>query len=308
MPKRNRSRSSSYSRSRSRSRSSSSSYSSSPSRSPSPTSRAMVPMPDPDSSLVVDFLHSFQESNAARSDKIDSRIYIDNLPTDTDEAEFTDTFISSMRALGLITRQGSPLLNSWRPKNSTFIFFDFRSVEEANNALTLQGMTYRSKEIKVSRPKHYTGSQPMNANAMSTLFGNYANKNIQKMPLEEICKKNLPSTRRIDPVTKVLVLRNIITASEIQTDTEYLDIISDLRFELEKHGTILSLSVPRCGEKGIGNVYVEYSNVTEASNARKIIATKRFAGKWVDVRFFPAIMYENKDFRESWEINAITNT
>lgn len=185
---------------------------------------------------------------------------------------------------------------------------DFRSVEEANNALTLQGMTYKSSEIKVSRPKHYTGSQPMTVLSMSTLFGNYATKNLQKQPLEEISKKPLPMIRKIDLPSKVLILKSIISPKEIQTETEYLDILQDLRYEIEKHGKVNSMSVPKCGEKGVGNVYVEYSRVEESSNARKIISTKRFGGKWVEVRFFPEEMYYNQDYRDSWEIPAIKSS
>lgn len=107
---------SSSSRSRSRSRSNSSSSCDSFSNRNNPSkSRALVavaPMPDPDSLQVVDFLHNLQEINAIRSDKIDSRIYVDNLSNDTVESEFIEVFIGSMKVLGLITRPGDPLIST----------------------------------------------------------------------------------------------------------------------------------------------------------------------------------------------------
>jgi len=47
--------------------------------------------------------------------------------------------------------------------------------------------------------------------------------------------------------TPVLVLLNMVTASELQSDTEYADILDDIGQELAKFGTVRSVTIPRQG-------------------------------------------------------------
>lgn len=316
---RRRSRSSSRSSRSYSSRSSSRSYSRSRSRSP-PRERnngngsmALVrvnaPMPDPDSVLVKDFLYSLHESNAARSDQIDCKIYIDNLPKGTDSDEFLDLFTRAMQACGLISRPGSPIKSFWAPQDGRFIFIDFRSVEEANNSLTFQGTTYKGSELKVSRPKHYTGSQPTNSSSMTSLFGNYASKNTYKRALEDIARKPLPAVRRIDPPSNVIKLKNIISnLQDLENESEYLDIMEDIRIECSKYGTVLSVFLPKPGAPhGVGSAYVEFNSVEDAKEARRVLSSKRFGGRFVDIGFHPEPMYHEKDFREIWQLHALRN-
>lgn len=315
---RNRSRSSSRSsRSYSSSRSSSRSYSRSRSRSPNRERnngngstalvRVNVPMPDPDSILVKDFLYNLHESNAARSDQIDCKIYIDNLPKGTHSDEFLDLFTRAMQSCGLITRPGTPIKSYWAPQDGRFIFIDFRSVEEANNSLTFQGTTYKNSELKVSRPKHYTGSQPTNSSSMTSLFGNYASKNTYKRALEDIARKPLPKVRKIDPPTNVLKLKNIITnLQDLENESEYLDIKEDIRLECAKYGLVLSITLPKPGSpNGVGSAYVEFNSVEDAKEARRALSSKRFGGRFVDIGFHPEPMYHEQDFREIWQLHAL---
>jgi RNA recognition motif-containing protein len=291
-------------RSRSRSSSSRSSCESNCSKC---SERKLVPvsMPDPDSTLANSFLERLHETNAARSDKNDSIVYADNLSKDTTEHEFITALVKSMEALGLLTRPGHPLVGVWKPKNHTFVMMDFRCVEEANNSLLLHGMTFKNHEIKISRPKHYTGSQPTNISSMNCLFGNYALKNTKKRALEEIAASNPKVLKKIEPVSKVLCLKNIVKSSDFQSEAEFNDILDDIRYEAQKYGKIEAIVLPRPGEKGSGNAYIEYETVEQAMAARKILSTKRFNGKFVDAGFHPEVMFLAKDFRETWELNAI---
>lgn len=269
--------------------------------------KALVPvnMPDPDSALANLFLERLHETNAARSDKNDSIVYADNLSKGTTEEEFVTTLVKCMEVLGLLVRPGHPLVKVWKPKKHTFIMMDFRSVEEANNALILHGMTYKNQEIKISRPKHYSGSQPASAASLNCLFGNFALKHKQKRSLEEIANSQMKPIKRIDPPSRILTLKKIVAASDMQNETEYLDIMDDIKCECEKYGKVISLALPKPGEKGTGNVYLEYETVEEAMAARKVLITKRFNGKFVEASFHSEVMYLEKDFRETWELRAL---
>lgn len=196
----------------------------------------------------------------------------------------------------------------WKPKNHSFVMMDFRCVEEANNVLVLNGMTYKGQELKISRPKHYSGSQPTSATSMNCLFGNFAVKNAKKKPLEEICASGEKPVRIIDPPSRILCLKRIVKNSDMQMESEYLDIIEDIRSECQKYGKIESVAMPKPGEKGAGNAYIAYETVEEAMNARRALGSKRFSGKFVEASFHPEVMYLEKDFRETWELRALTSS
>jgi splicing factor U2AF subunit len=182
---------------------------------------------------------------------------------------------------------------------------DFRCVEEANNALVLNGMSFKGQELKISRPKHYSGSQPTSVNSMNCLFGNFAIKNAKKRAIEDICAAGDRPVKTIDPPSRVLCLKRIVKNSDFQTEAEYLDILDDIRVECLKFGKIDGIFMPKPGEKGCGNCYVAYETVEEAMNARRVLSGKRFNGKFVEPGFHPEVMFMEKDFRETWELRAL---
>mmetsp|Transcript_13713 Transcript_13713/g.25859 ORF Transcript_13713/g.25859 Transcript_13713/m.25859 type:complete len:293 (-) Transcript_13713:1163-2041(-) len=284
------------SRSRSRSRS----------RSKSPYSRALVKteleMPDVDSVMIKSYLHSLHETNAARSDRIDCKIYISNLPPETVLREFLETLTKAMRAQKMLIQDNDPVRSAWQGKDNTYIFIEFFNVEEANNCLLLNGMTYMNQEFKVSRPKNYTGSQPMSSTNLNSLFGSYAIRNFQRKALETL--GNAPFTpKKVDFPSCVLNLKQLIKdTKELSNESEYLDLIEDIKIECEEFGSVVSIKVPKPGNPGVGNAYVRFSEVKEARAARSALSGKRFAGHFVHARFHPEVMYDNDDFRETWEL------
>ena len=275
------------------------------SRSSSSDGHALVKMPDPESTLARTFLAQLHERNAERSDRNDSIIYVDNIQKSVTKEEFLEAFIKCMRIMGLLVRPGDPFLKSCKPKNNTFIMLDFRCVEEANNSLVLNGMSFKGQELKVTRPKHYSGSQPTSVNSMNCLFGNYAIKNAKKRSLEDILATGDKPIKKIDPPSRVLCLKRIVKNSDLQTEAEYVDILDDIRCECAKFGRIEGLVMPKPGEKGAGNCYVAFETVEEALNARRVMSGRRFNGKFVEPCFHPEVMYMERDFRETWELRAL---
>lgn len=63
--------------------------------------------------------------------------------------------------------------------------------------------------------------------------------------------------------------------SQLCIDEEYNEIIEDVKDECEKYGTIVSLTIPRQREvteyvPGLTKIFVEYSTVKEARDARRV--------------------------------------
>jgi hypothetical protein len=265
-------------------------------------------MPAVESLMIKDYLHSFREENAVRTDLMDCKIYFSGLPERTIESDFLDTLTKAMIGLRLTVKAGEPVAKVEMGHDGTYAFIDFRSVEEANNALTLHGMSYRGRELKVSRPKNYSGSQPLSSQSLNCIFGSYAVKNMRKRPLEEFIQGAVQPPRRVELLSNVIVLlRAVSNQRELVNDKEYQELCTDMEEELKTHGDLLSIKVPRPGKSqlGIGNVYAQYANKDQAKAARRILSSKRFAGKFLIIKYHPEVMYEQDDFREGWQLQAI---
>jgi hypothetical protein len=262
-------------------------------------------MPDVDSVMIKSYLHSLHESNAARSDRIDCKIYMSNLPPTTHLREFLETLSAAMRAQRMLIQENDPVRSAWQGKDNTYIFIEFFNVEEANNCLLFNGMTYKNQEFKVSRPKNYTGSQPMSSSNLNSLFGSYALRNFQRKALEALGQA-VVAPKKVDLPSRVLNLKQLIKdTKELSNESEYLDLVQDIRIECENFGSVLSVKVPKPGSPGVGNAYVKFSELNEAKTARSALASKRFSGHFVMARFHPELMYDNDDFRETWELPAL---
>lgn len=109
--------------------------------------------------------------------------------------------------------------------DGTYAFIDFRSVEEANNALILSGLKFRGHILKIQRPKNYTGAQPLSSDGFNLLFGNYANRNKQSRDIE-VMIANIPTIeRRVDLPSRIVLLEEIIKDVRLlQNDIDYSEL------------------------------------------------------------------------------------
>jgi hypothetical protein len=147
-------------------------------------------MPDVDSVMIKSYLHSLHESNPVRSDRIDCKIssnphysssddahsslhrrntrfspdssrevpldckiYVSNLPL-THLQEFLETLSAAMRAQRMLIQENDPVRSAWQGKDNFYIFIELFNVEEANNCLLFNGMTYKNQEFKSAQELH----------------------------------------------------------------------------------------------------------------------------------------------------------
>ena len=64
--------------------------------------------------------------------------------------------------------------------------------------------------------------------------------------------------------TRVLTLLNMVQEEETADTGEYEEILQDVSEEMAKYGRVLSVLIPRRGERGVGRVFVEYETVAES--------------------------------------------
>jgi RNA recognition motif-containing protein len=70
-------------------------------------------------------------------------------------------------------------------------------------------------------------------------------------------------------------------------EQEYLALIQDIRFELEKFGPIVELKVPRqkTDHLEVGKAYVHFLNVASAFACYNLLNSKLYMGHPVDILF-----------------------
>jgi splicing factor U2AF subunit len=101
--------------------------------------------------------------------------------------------------------------------------------------------------------------------------------------------------------SRILLMLNMVTPEDLVDDTEYEEILEDIRAECGNYGQVESVLVPRPGKKektgwvpgsanaereqadqqaeGVGRVYVRYVDAAGAGSAMRALAGRSFAGR-----------------------------
>ena len=69
-----------------------------------------------------------------------------------------DIVNEAMLSLEVIEEPGNPVVSTWISSDGHYAFVEFRTAEEANHGFNLQGMNIQGTEIKIGRPKAYSGT------------------------------------------------------------------------------------------------------------------------------------------------------
>ncbi|KAK9852567.1 hypothetical protein WJX84_003127 [Apatococcus fuscideae] len=91
------------------------------------------------------------------------RVYVGALPLGTSEVELIQVFTHVMGASGGINHAlgaGPVVTSCYMNMEKRFAFVEFRSIEEATNALALDGVSFRGEQLKVRRPADYNPTAP----------------------------------------------------------------------------------------------------------------------------------------------------
>ena len=86
------------------------------------------------------------------------RLYVGNCPKGIPNDSLQLFFSQAMTKAKLTTAPGNPITQC-NVTNKNFAFITFRTVEEACNALNMNGIPFMGKELSLGRPKGYVGPQ-----------------------------------------------------------------------------------------------------------------------------------------------------
>lgn len=82
--------------------------------------------------------------------------------------------------------------------------------------------------------------------------------------------------------------------------SHFLDILDDIRSECTKYGTVASLEIPRPipghEVRGVGKVFVEFSNPTECQKAQAALTGRKFGNRVVVTSYYDFDQYHRREF------------
>lgn len=94
--------------------------------------------------------------------------------------------------------------------------------------------------------------------------------------------------------TRCVLLEEMVTPVELMADSEYRDILEDVKGECGKYGALLQVAIPRPPTPGNGRVFLLYADQGSAITAATSLAGRQFASR--NIR---ATYYDEGAFRAS---------
>jgi splicing factor U2AF subunit len=262
------------------------------------------------------------------------RLYCGNLPTGMGLTEkmLTEFFNATVTSLGIKTPQ--PVLSSWLSSQGTFCFVEFRGCQDANICMgLLQGITLGGRSLRVGRPADYKPppphlenyivgfppgqsppggpsspgqmDQPFIPSTGTNMYGFGNGPPLAAGPPIQFPVTSMLGTAPSGPVSLVVLLENMVKESELKDDEEFKDILSDVKDECSKFGTVEKVVIPRpymeskeedeSGPRtgvGVGRIFVLFNDTTSSQKAQATLNGRLFNENTVKATF-----YQESDFR-----------
>jgi hypothetical protein len=220
--------------------------------------------------------------------KSSRELYLGNMPFGVNGPMVTEFFNAAMTQAGLSTAPGPPVVEA--RISEKFAFLQFRSIEETNNALQLDGIMLMGTSIKIGRPKSYTGPNIAIGGGMASAL----NMDLTASMLSSPFLPAMPTAASVPRATPTPILRmsNMVSKDELADDEEYGEICEDVVEELAKFGKVVRSEIPRPSSDGsevagLEMVFVQFEKVESATAAMDALRTRSFGGKYLGLSYFP---------------------
>lgn len=82
-------------------------------------------------------------------------LYVGNLPPNVEVPQLLEFLNAAMAAVGGALLPGPPAVKAWRSSDGHYAFVEFRTMEEASNAMQLNGLNCMGFNLRIGRPKTY---------------------------------------------------------------------------------------------------------------------------------------------------------
>eukprot|EP01015_Nassula_variabilis_P006719 TRINITY_DN1511_c0_g2_i7.p1 TRINITY_DN1511_c0_g2~~TRINITY_DN1511_c0_g2_i7.p1 ORF type:complete len:465 (-),score=82.15 TRINITY_DN1511_c0_g2_i7:110-1504(-) len=235
-----------------------------------------------------------------QASKVDRKLYVGNLPPNMTQSTLVEILNQALRKMNVNTHPpGNSIISAWISPDGHYSFVEFRTPEEANNGFALNNVAIFGQPLKVGRPRAYAASQNMPSpfeGLLNPLAG------LGEMGGDQQTGTPNQSALKVQPPSRILVLKNIVEIHELEIDEEYASIMEDIKEECEKYGKVLSLKIPRPKKDeeipGLGKIFVEFEKLEQSKDARKALTGKIFADHTVETSYFDEEKYAKDDLKE----------
>ncbi|OMJ86533.1 hypothetical protein SteCoe_11950 [Stentor coeruleus] len=252
-----------------------------------------------------DIIKSLETVKAAQTTKVDRKLYVGNLPAGITQIQLVDLLNTALINKKLNAYPGHPVLSSWISQDGHYAFVEFRSIEEANLAFSLNNYPILGQNLKVGRPKTYSGSQPASATERNTLMGGYTLPTISAYAnITDVNKQGPLKPLRVFLSSEVLCVKKMVNRQELEEN--YEDLVDDIREHVNRFGQVLEVYIPRDGDF-VGNVYLEFPTVAEAKVVRNALSGLTFNGSTLDISFIPFQKFKEKELDSGNDLQVIIN-
>ena len=112
----------------------------------------------------------------------------------------------------------------------------------------------------------------------------------EKQEKEEVPKVSEAEILARMPPSSILRLANMASEEELADDALYDELVGDIAQEMNLHGTVKTLLVPRNGD-GKGIVFVQYTSIEGAVKARPEVHDRAFGSGYVSAAFYPEDLF-----------------
>lgn len=228
-------------------------------------------------------------------EKINRELFIGNTTPEMTEQMLREFLGKAMEQVGLTSGPGNPITAC--RVSGKFAFVELRSVQEAANALNLNNIPYLGAMLRVGRPSKYTGPVTPHGN-WEDILSKYMSGEL-KLPQQNggVVAPVAESTGTSAPTSKVVELKNMLTAQDLENDEEYNDIMEDTKDECGQFGCLKDLVIPRSGV-GMTKIFLHYDSPDDAAKAIAALAGRTFDGRKVDAQYFPEEKFASKDYSD----------
>mmetsp|Transcript_10568 Transcript_10568/g.17284 ORF Transcript_10568/g.17284 Transcript_10568/m.17284 type:complete len:223 (-) Transcript_10568:494-1162(-) len=216
-----------------------------------------------------------------------------------------------MTAAGLANGLAPPVQSVWMSSEGKFAFVEFRTPQDATNAMMLDGAMFHGRPLRIGRPAEMPNkSKPnlpnmgmgmgMGMAGMAGLAGlqGFSGLSSIQAPLSSILGGGgfgmAPTPQK---PSKVIVLQNMVTLEDLENDDSYTDIMEDVRDECRNYGDIEEVIIPRPSKDGstvtgLLKIFIKYSSIEGAEKARVALQGRKFASRTVIAEFMDELSFE----------------
>lgn len=212
------------------------------------------------------------------------RVFIGGMPPALEEAHLREL----TSAFGIVSKLA--IIRGPDGAHKGYAFAEYDNPAHADACIAgLNGLTIGDKVLTAARAKMSDGAGG-NAAAGGLGLGNLPA--MFGAPASATGTNNYPlggqQQQQAAPIglpSCLVILEHMVSATELENDGEYREILEDVTTECSKYGRLASVQIPRPPSAEAGKVFLLYGDVAAAVNAATALAGRQFGGKPILARY-----------------------